>query len=141
AGVGGGPGAAAGGGGGGGEEKEPQGAALFPPLPLPPPPALPAPPAHSPSVRLREPGFRFRGVVTADAVARRHRPTERHVADRRLRLGLDLRLALGRSAPRRDHEAGTPFHDLLELVVARRPLRVLVAELLRPPEHRLLHPV
>src|SRR5207247_9190923 len=48
-----------------------------------------------------------------------------------LRLVLDLRLAIRRSTPRRDHEAGTAFHDFLELVVRARALRVLVAELPR----------
>ena len=45
------------------------------------------------------------------------RAVDRHVADRGLRVGLDLRFARGGAAPRRDDEAGTAFHRLLERVV------------------------
>src|SRR5206468_99272 len=62
-----------------------------------------------------------------------------HVANRRLRLGFDLRLALGRSAPRRDDESGTALHDLLEFVVAGDALRVLLPECARPFEQTPLY--
>ena len=52
-------------------------------------------------VRLREPGVHRGGRVALDAaLARRRRRHERDIADRRLRLGLDRGLALGRPAPR-----------------------------------------
>src|SRR5262249_43706130 len=91
------------------------------------------------SVGLRKPRFRGRVGVAAHAFPAGVAAAERHVADRRLRLGLDLRLALGLSAPRRDDEARTAFHDRPELFVARRPLRMLVAVLSRSVEQALLY--
>ena len=83
---------------------------------MPRPKALAIQPIQA-AIRLREPGARDRRLVAPDARAAGHL-LERHVADRRLRLGLDLRLARRR---RRTSGAmtkpGRPSIDCLELVV------------------------
>src|SRR4030095_15619744 len=94
-----------------------------------PPPCPTCPTRPSASVCFREPGFRGRGVVAADALAADRARFERQVADRRLRVGLDRGFARGRAAPGRDDEAGTPVQDFLELVVAGDALRMLLAKL------------
>ena len=79
----------------------------------------PAEVARVRSVRLREVRARDAGLAAPHAHAA-GAVLERQVADRRLRVGLDLVLALGGPAPRRDDEAGAAFHDLHELVVRGR---------------------
>src|SRR6478672_11872806 len=53
---------------------------------------------------------------------------ERQEPDRGLRLGLDLPLALGVTAPRTGHEPARVGDQLAQLVEARRPVRVRLAE-------------
>src|SRR5262245_20617860 len=91
------------------------------------------------SVALREPRFGRRGAVAANARARRGRAVERHVADGRLGVGLDLGLTVGLAAPRRDHEPRPSFHGVLELLVGADALGMLLAELERPLVEAALH--
>src|SRR3989442_3956039 len=91
------------------------------------------------SVGFRKPGVRYRRTVAFDAsLALRLLAGEGNIPDRRLRFRLDLRLAFRRAAPGRHDETGTAFHDLLELVVRVGRGRVLLAELQRTLEERLL---
>src|SRR4029078_4880083 len=62
----------------------------------------------------------------------------RDIAQRRLRLGFDLRLALGASTPAGNHEPRAAFHQRLEFVVRRHAFRALLAELDRSLEQVLL---
>src|SRR5581483_168936 len=78
--------------------------------------------------------------VAADAaLPRRRRAVDRHVADGRLRVRLDLRLAVGRTAPGRDDESGASLQNRLEGVVIVGAMGMLVAELPRAGEERLLN--
>ncbi len=79
------------------------------------------------SVRFSEPRVHLGGRVAAHTAAGRNRRGGNR-ANRGLRVVLDLRLALGRSAPRRDHEPGTSLHGGLERLVRVDALGVLVAE-------------
>src|SRR5690606_24723364 len=73
-----------------------------------------------PSVRTRPNRF-FHRLPAAHhtAIGRLRRPElfEREHPDRRLRIFLDLALALGRAAPPRVHEAARVFDEFLELAV------------------------
>src|SRR2546428_5388087 len=90
-------------------------------------------------VGLRKPGVRYgRGVAPDAGLALRLLTGEGNIPDRRLRFRLDLRLAFRGAAPGRYDETGTAFHDLLELVVRVGRGRVLLAELQRTLEERLL---
>src|SRR6478736_7212280 len=90
-------------------------------------------------VRFREPGRHGGRRVALDARrAGRLVVALGDVADRRLRLRLDVGFALALAAPRRDDESGASFHDLLELRVRVRFRGVLIAELHRAVEQALL---
>src|SRR4051812_9847089 len=83
---------------------------------------------RGPSVRLREPRLRGRRTSAFHAHALPVGAAEWNVAQRRLRLGLDLRFAVRAAAPAGDNEPGTPFHRALELLVRTHARRMLVTE-------------
>src|SRR3954469_25943474 len=83
----------------------------------------------------------LRVLVAADTPAGWRCRIERHVADRGLSVGFNLRLAVSRPAPGGDDEPGPPFQDLLEFVVGRHAPRMLVAKRERTIEQVLLYGV
>src|SRR5688500_8307956 len=75
---------------------------------------------------------RSRLIGTAPLLVRQH-------ADRRLRILLDLRLALRRAAPAGEHEAAGTFNDLAQLrVIGDATIRILFAPLDGSSEQSLL---
>src|SRR4051794_25485284 len=123
------------------------------PLPMPtrsglegtPPSAPIAPPyvaalgRQACSVRDRPSRLVYAGTSTHDARRARVLGFERQEPDRRLRLGLDLRLALGIAAPRPADEPGRVGEQLAQLVEARRPMGVRFPERERVLEQPALH--
>src|SRR6266576_3131118 len=80
------------------------------------------------SVGFGEPRLGRRRAAALHAGALHGGAGERDVPERRLRVGLDLRLAVGAAAPAGDDEPGPSVHDALELVVAAHARRVVLAE-------------
>src|SRR5688500_8345161 len=97
------------------------------------------PVARAGLVRFREPGLALGGLAAVDAGTGHPFAAEGDVAERSLGFGLDRRLALAAAAPPGDDEARTALHRALELVVGRCARRVVLAELERALQQRLLN--